>query len=931
MKKLYYYLIAGISNIVQLGRRGNTLRSEPTHIEFRSPANSLLRVKVGNAVELTDAVSLNDLREKVLLNYGTPVQNISQLKAIPNAERRDKQIRYVEDLRSYYQFDAESNETVPNADDPNRVFLPNDLSNVNPGRWIQTRGRTEYHSDLLGIDEGDDHPQYQLRNERNSENGYPGLTSNREIEVLSVNIVSGLVSSFLKSIATVARTWNLPDANGTLTTEERLSTEVTAINDVLNNKENTLPTGTTGQFLNGLKEMVEVAWNFIEDKPITFPPDAHGHLTSEIMDLDETLAAKADLVAGKVPDSQLNLLFTKLADAPSSYSGQKSRIIKVKTDESGLEFGLANSTENYIDFPDAIGDPLSALGWNKYNDGATPPTNGGIGGGSLGLLSFNNLAYNSDPNYYFMTSEVGYGVSKEFTIGQIHKNSILEISFDYITTNNCDTFIYVYDIAKGELIHPTNNQLIFAHSFVNIERIGKFTCQFQTSTSLTYRILIHTRTAGASSLWFKNLKIWRPDTNFGSIITEPQLYIPNVTGYGAGTFTTNLYWWRVGSKLRIQGTFNHTGTPSTSVLSLTFPNGYVARDKGFDEPIGYGFRNVNGASANKHLSLVLDSSNRTRFNISLPHHAVGVSPFSDSVGANSITNANERIYIDLEVDIEGWGGTVQLSSQVGDGRLISGSFSGHTGVAFTPDVTTLKLNTLIKDSHGAYSPATGILTIPENGDYLFNCNYIIASAGSSTLLVWKNGISTGLRFNDINTSLGGGGTIFIPNLKVGDQITFRTGGSVTTSTHTSSNFSWFKLNLGSQAFAGEEFVGASCFSSSTQTSLTTQINFGAKLFDTHNAIVTGASWRFTAPQNGYYEIVLRISGSGNIHFHIFKNNSIFLPIARTETPGYATGSRVFYLLAGEFIDVRPSTSGTVNGNASASNIDASSIEIKKVN
>ncbi|TGL58629.1 hypothetical protein [Leptospira jelokensis] len=305
MKKLYYYLIAGISNIVQLGRRGNTLRSEPTHIEFRSPTNSLLRVKVGNAVELTDAVSLNDLREKVLLNYGTPVQNISQLTAIPNAERRDKQIRYVEDLRSYYQFDAESNESVPNVDDPNRVFLPNDLSSINTGRWIQTRGRTEYHSDLLGIDEGDDHPQYQLRNERNNENGYPGLTSNREIEVLSGNLISGIVTSFLRSIANVARTWNLPDANGTLTTEERLASEVTTINDVLSNKENSLPSGTSGQFLNGLKAMVAVAWNFIEGKPNAFPPITHGHLISEVMDLEDTLSAKADLVDGKVPASQV--------------------------------------------------------------------------------------------------------------------------------------------------------------------------------------------------------------------------------------------------------------------------------------------------------------------------------------------------------------------------------------------------------------------------------------------------------------------------------------------------------------------------------------------------------------------------------------------------------------------------------------------------
>ncbi|MCU0322141.1 MAG: hypothetical protein MUE72_06950, partial [Chitinophagaceae bacterium] len=447
-------------------------------------------MKVGNAVDLNDAVSLSDLREKVLLNYGTPVQNISQLLAIPNSERRDKQIRYVEDLQSYYQFDAESPETAPNSDDPNRIFLPNDLSNINSGRWIQTRGRTEYHSDLLGIDEGDDHPQYQLRNERNSENGYPGLNTSWEIEVISGNLISGLVTSFLKSIATVTRTWNLPDANGTLTTEERLSTEVSAINDVFSNKEDSLPSGSSGQFLNGLKEMVAVAWSFIDGKPSTFPPDTHGHTMAQVMDLEDTLAAKADLVAGKVPDTQLNLLFTKLTDVPGNYLNQKGKILKVKTDETGLEFGTTVESNNYINFPNAIDDP-DKLGWVKYNDGATPPTNGGVGGSNLGLLEFNDVSYNSESGYYGMGSNVGYGVSKEFTISWSHINSILEVSFDYITTNNSETNIYIYDIAKSELIHPTNNRFIEDHTFVNIARQGKFSCQFQTSNYTTYRLLIH--------------------------------------------------------------------------------------------------------------------------------------------------------------------------------------------------------------------------------------------------------------------------------------------------------------------------------------------------------------------------------------------------------------------------------------------------------
>ncbi len=276
------------------------------------------------------------------------------------------------------------------------------------------------------------------------------------------------------------------------------------------------------------------------------------------------------------------------------------------------------------------------------------------------------------------------------------------------------------------------------------------------------------------------------------------------------------------------------------------------------------------------------------------------------------------------------GGTIQLASQVGDGRLVCGSYSGHTGVAFTPDVTTLKLNTLIKDSHGAYSPSTGILTIPENGDYLFNCNYIIGSAGSSTLLVWKNGISTGLRFNDINTSLGGGGTIIIPNLKVGDQITFRPGGSVTSGSSTSASFNWFKLNPGSQAFAREEFVGASYYSSANQTSLTSQINFGAKVYDTHNAVTTGSIWRFTAPQNGIYLITGHIStNASGTWIELYKNGIQFRRRFVIDSTNYAGIFFQMFLLAGEYIDFRPISSMTINGGTADSG-GTSQIEIAKI-
>ncbi|TGM35674.1 hypothetical protein EHQ75_15915 [Leptospira levettii] len=627
----------------------------------------------------------------------------------------------------------------------------------------------------------------------------------------------------------------------------------------------------------------------------------------------------------KLPNSFLDIGFLNLKDTPSSFSGQKSKVVKVKSDESGLEFGSANESNNYIDFPNAIGDPVSQLGWVKYNDGSTPPTNGGVGGGGLGLLSFNNLNYNSEPDFYYMTSEVGYGVSKEFTISNVHKNSILEISFDFITTNNCETNIYVYDIGKSQLIHPVNNRFIEEHSFVNIQRQGRFSCQFQTSTSLTYRLLIHTKSLGDSSSYFKNFRIWTPNINHGSIITEWQSYSPTFSNFGTSP-SSALYWRRNGQNLEIKGRITAGTSIPSSIGSFSAPNGLV-----FDsticattQQVGFAIRNTGTANQTNILALGGESV----FKFSVESGTNGLTPQNLSL----VFNDSQVISINLSVPIQGWGGTVQLSSQAGDGRTVTGLVVDHTSQSMTSGTTDLKFNTVIRDTHGAYNTSTGGITIPVAGDYSLTINFPYQTTSSNEFRAYKNGTIMdvgGFWLSSGYTSA----TLFLANLKVGDVITVRPSGfSPTTSSNSTkaTNISWNLIAGGSQVFAKEEFIGASYYSSSTQTTLTSQINFGAKIYDTHGTVTTGASWKFTAPQNGYYQLALRISGSGNIQFTIFKNNSSFLSVARTETLGYATGTRVFYLLAGDYLDVRPGSSGTVNGHVTASSIDASSIEITKV-
>jgi hypothetical protein len=46
-------------------------------------------------------------------------------------------------------------------------------------------------------------------------------------------------------------------------------------------------------------------WETLANKPSTFPPSTHSHAITDVTDLSTTLAAKADLISGKVPTTQL--------------------------------------------------------------------------------------------------------------------------------------------------------------------------------------------------------------------------------------------------------------------------------------------------------------------------------------------------------------------------------------------------------------------------------------------------------------------------------------------------------------------------------------------------------------------------------------------------------------------------------------------------
>jgi hypothetical protein len=106
------------------------------------------------------------------------------------------------------------------------------------------------------------------------------------------------------------------------------------------------------------------------------------------------------------------------------------------------------------------------------------------------------------------------------------------------------------------------------------------------------------------------------------------------------------------------------------------------------------------------------------------------------------------------------------------------------------------------------------------------------------------------------------------------------------------------------------------------------INFSNRSIDTHSSVTTGASWKFTAPVSGVYKVDLVLnlgstSAASTINAYLYKNNAqearfkgdSQAPTGGNSTERSAGGSILVQLNAGEFIDIRASSSTSLSISA----------------
>lgn len=498
---------------------------------------------------------------------------------------------------------------------------------------------------------------------------------------------------------------------------------------------------------------------------------------------------------------------------------------------------------------------------------------------------------------------------------------------DFSGTSTQTYEIWIYDVQYSRFIQPSGWR-----GMNQGNGIGKVVFSFQSFAidpvfgQGGYRVAIITQqtSTAASVVKFDDFELGTKPIVLGSAMTDWQSYTPTVAGMTA-TIQYAQYR-RVGDSVQIQARFANTAVSATT-LSVSLPSGLVIDSNKI--PIT---GNVGHATAQTGVSGIL------RFNVL---GFVGGTVLNFGINLSSGTGsgllaATDNLSFFAQVPIAGWGSFSQVSSDT-DTRVVAASYRGsgtQSGNNIDLTFTTREI-----DTHAAFSSTT--FTTPVSGQYNIGSVVRVDSQAAGNHLhfldIYVNGsqrVQIGYTPNfatsPINTLTG---TAMV-QLNAGDTVTIRAsnsgGASVTYSTR---NVSIQRLT-GSSVITATETVAAKYWASANgTTNTTTPVNFDSKVYDTHNAVTTGASWKFTAPVSGKYSVKCILNNSA-------VNSSGFTAIYKTgsklESIGYIAGSigagsssATIELNAGEYIDVRQTGSFSWLGTASRSG-DPCFIEIERV-
>jgi len=331
-------------------------------------------------------------------------------------------------------------------------------------------------------------------------------------------------------------------------------------------------------------------------------------------------------------------------------------------------------------------------------------------------------------------------------------------------------------------------------------------------------------------------------------VTDWQPYTPTFTALGTVT-NIDFQWRRVGSDIEIRGKAT-AGTSTASEARISLPSVTSADTTRIATIQQCGVYISGGTSTNSHGGFVLIEPSVTymTFGSAGTFGSTSTDPISKAIGTNVV--GSNTLNLSAKIPIQGWSSSVQTSDQT-DTRIVSFVGSVGSGQSLTANVTNIS-TTSVKDSHAGWGGSS--YTVQVAGDYIVSG--AISTSVIQTIEVYKNGTllsnsswSTARSANDSS-----GGSITVPNCIVGDTLSLRS----TVNGTVNKAYICISRITGPSAIAASESVNARYNTAAGQTingaSANNTINYGTKVYDSHNAVTTGASWKFTAPISGKYSV-----------------------------------------------------------------------------
>ena len=245
--------------------------------------------------------------------------------------------------------------------------------------------------------------------------------------------------------------------------------------------------------------------------------------------------------------------------------------------------------------------------------------------------------------------------------------------------------------------------------------------------------------------------------------------------------------------------------------------------------------------------------------------------------------------------------------------ITKASVSGAIGT--TSSGSILVFPTVDFDPDSLYSG--GQFTVNEAGTYELR-SYMAIATGLVRFDAYVNGSSVKTFLQVDGTGARGSGSIIL-ELVAGDVVDMRPSNSATGGTDASSWMQFNKLASDTMSSSSVPAIVAASYkvtaggtaSSSTPFEFETLVDY-----DTHSAVST-APWKFTAPFEGYYQVLGSVDFDSAAYIDLYKNGSIHTAkMCRGGANGVSAFCQTIKLSAGDYIDIRSSngdiyTSGSI--------------------